>query len=96
MSFVKLISSGAIEYASRVIFDDDKSYSNPTEETLLSHGYKPLIETECPNKEGFTYTYKYEDNGKNINQVWIEEPLPEPEISEEVEEPVESEDDIEG
>lgn len=89
MIFVKLINSGAIEYASRVIFDDEKSYSNPTEETLRAHGYKPLVETECPSEEGYSYTYHFVDAGEQIEKVWDAVKIEEPVV-------LESEDELEG
>lgn len=48
------------------------SYSNPTDETLLSLGYLPLEELECdlPEKEGYWITPKYKKLSDKIVKEW--------------------------
>lgn len=80
--FVKLIGSNHIQNAPKWIDADGKIYSNPSEETLLSHGYKPLSESAKPVKEGYFYTFEYQEKDNYIEKVWVEheiEPEPEPE-----------------
>lgn len=94
--FVKLID-GKIENAPVLLRDDEKTYSNPTETTLRAFGYKPLIKTEKPVRDGYFYDLEYTENTDEIVETWIENeiPQPEPEIIEEpepetpVEEPTE-------
>lgn len=87
--FVKFIDSQNVQPAPKWINADEKIYSNPTEETLLAHGYKPLVETEKPVKEGCYYTFEYQDKENCVEKVWVEHEIePEP-VIEENEEPVE-------
>ena len=92
--FVKLIDE-KIENAPVLLRDDKKTYSNPTETTLRAFGYKPLVKTEKPVRDGYFYDLEYVDNGDEIVETWIENKIPEPEIIEEpepetpVEEPTE-------
>lgn len=47
------------------------SYSNPTDETLLSLGYLPLEEFEKPeNKEGYWVVPKYRKESDKIVKEW--------------------------
>lgn len=51
---------------------DGVSYSNPTDETLLSLGYLPLEEKECnlPKKEGYWITPRYIKETDKIVKEW--------------------------
>lgn len=88
--YVKFIDENNVENAPKVLRDDQNTYANPLPETLGKFGYKPLVETECPNEEGYTYTFKYENHKNNITKVWVAHEIivePEP-VEETVEEPV--------
>ena len=96
--YVKFIDENNVENAPKVLCDDKNTYANPMPETLESFGYKALVETECPNEEGYTYTVKYENHKNNITKVWIAHEIvvePEPVIEETPAENV-SEDDESG
>lgn len=83
--FVKFIDENTVENAPKVLRDDKNTYANPMPETLESFGYKALVEKECPNKDGYTYTVKYENHKNNITKVWISHEIvvePEPVIEE--------------
>ena len=83
--YVKLID-GKIENAPKVLRDDQNTYANPLPETLRAFGYKPLVETECPNEEGYNYTFEYQETENQIEKIWVaHEIIVEPEP---VEEPV--------
>ena len=40
-------------------------------ETLAKFGYKPLVEVECPNEEGYTYTVEYVDSEDQVIKNWV-------------------------
>lgn len=83
--FVKFIDENTVENAPKVLRDDQNTYANPLPEILESFGYKALVETECPDEEGYTYTFKYENHKNNITKVWIAHEIvvePEPVIEE--------------
>lgn len=85
--YVKLID-GKIENAPKVLRDDKNTYANPLPETLGKFGFKPLVETECPNEEGYSYTFEYKETENQVEKIWVaHEIIVEPET---VEEPVEA------
>lgn len=93
--YVKYIDENNVEIAPNPIYGEDKVYANPTHETLVAHGYFPLIETPMPVKEGYYYTYHYELGEETVIRVWDEhevppEPEPEPEPVVEEETPAEN------
>jgi hypothetical protein len=50
---------------------DGVSYSNPTDETLLSLGYLPLVEEEKPTeKDGYWVSPKYHKETDKIVNEW--------------------------
>lgn len=68
MTYGKIIN-GALYYAPNVIDVEDKQIINPTEQLLISQGYKPIIFSEqLENKEGFHVETHYEDDGNFIIQ----------------------------
>lgn len=67
---VKYIDENTIENAPRVIFDKDKVYANPTEETLREHGYLPFEDSDSPDEAGYYFTFRYETDGKKVCKVW--------------------------
>lgn len=86
--YVKLID-GKIENAPKVLRDDKNTYANPLPETLEKFGYKILVETECPNEEGYNYTFEYKETETQIEKIWVAheiivepEPMEEPVIEE--------------
>ena len=69
--YVKFIDENTVEKAPKVLKDELNTYSNPLPETLAKFGYFPLIETECPNEEGYTYTFHYAtDNDTSVLKIW--------------------------
>lgn len=72
MKLVKFINSERIDFAPKLIKDADKTYANPSKAVLMAHGFLPLVETECPNKAGYTYTPLFEKDSKKIIQKWTE------------------------
>ena len=65
------------EYAPRVLIIGDKRIINPKEEHYLQAGYKKIIKTKMPVKEGYYYTSKFVDNGDAIVQEWEEHEITE-------------------
>lgn len=90
--YAKLVEGGLVE-APKVLFDSERTYSNPLPETLVAFGYKPVMEQERPeDKEGFYQISHYEEHDSEIAQVWeyVEMPVEDEPVEEEViEEPVE-------
>lgn len=68
--YVKFIDENTIEKAPRVLKDEHNTYSNPLPETLAKFGYKPLVELECPNEDGYTYTVEYVDSEDQVVKTW--------------------------
>lgn len=60
------------EYAPRVLIIDDVRIINPKEEHYLQAGYKKIIKTEMPVKEGYYYTSKIINNNSIPTQEWKE------------------------
>lgn len=58
--------------------------STDNEAAILELGYKPIIRTEAPVKEGFYYTEKWVETETAIVQVWEEHEQPVEENLEEV------------
>lgn len=86
--YVKFIDENNVENAPKVLRDEQNTYANPMPETLESFGYKALVETECPNEEGYTYTFEYKETENQIEKIWVaHEIIVEPETP--VEEPTE-------
>lgn len=46
--------------------------STDDEGAILELGYKPIIRTDAPTKEGYYYTEKWTDTGAAIVQEWEE------------------------
>ena len=81
--YVKFIDENTIENAPKFLKDDKNTYANPLPETLIKFGYKPLVETDCPNEEGYTYTFEYNETEDQIIKTWVAHEIviePEPEI----------------
>jgi hypothetical protein len=90
--YAKLVEGVLVE-APKVLFDSERTYSNPLPETLVAFGYKPVMEQERPeDKEGFYQVSHYEENDSTITKVWeyVEIPVVEEPVIEE--EPVAEED----
>ena len=67
MTFCKLINGNLIYAESRYIKHEGKIYTNPTEETYRSVGYKPLEFDDYPEmKQGFYIVKKYEETDDKI------------------------------
>lgn len=76
-----ILIDGALNLAPKRIILNDMQIFNPTEEQLLSAGYKTITETDMPEEpapEGQHYEATYEDKGSYIEQVWeLAEAIPE-------------------
>nr|DAI27703.1 MAG TPA: hypothetical protein [Caudoviricetes sp.] len=68
------IIDGKLTYPPHRIVMDGMQIFNPTEEQLLSDGYKTITETPIPEEpapEGQHYEAQYTDSGSTITQSWI-------------------------
>ena len=55
------------------------NYDLLDEEIHLSHGWKPLIETEPPpDEEGYDWGAEYTEDNDSVIQSWVKYELPEP------------------
>lgn len=50
--------------------------STDDEGAILELGYKPIVRTDAPTKEGYYYTEKWTDTGAAIVQEWEEHEQP--------------------
>lgn len=66
------IIDGVLTYPPHRIILNGIQIFNPTEEQLLSAGYKPVTETPMPDDapEGQHYEAQYTDSGDTITQSW--------------------------
>lgn len=68
------IVDGKLTYPPHKIILDGMQIFNPTDEHLISVGYKTIMETpmpEDPAPEGQHYEAQYTDSGDFITQSWI-------------------------
>ena len=89
--FAKLIRENdliKLEPAPVLLRDNEKTYSNPSETTLRAFGYKSLIKTEKPVRDGFYYVLDYAETPTDITEVWLEYEIPAPVVEEPVAESV--------
>lgn len=91
--YAKFRDSTHVENAPRVLHDETRTIINPTPAILLEHGYKPVVETECPGEQGYWYSIEYVEEEEQITKTWVAHEM---EVIEEETEPteMESEDDI--
>lgn len=67
------IIDGKLTYPPHRIVLDGMQIFNPTEEQLISAGYKTITETDMPEEpapEGYHYEATYTDAGDAIMQTW--------------------------
>lgn len=64
-----IIINGVVHPAGSWLSTDDEG-------AILELGYKPIIRTEAPVKDGFYYTEKWVDTGAAIVQEWDEHEIP--------------------
>ena len=66
------IIDGVLTYPPHRIVLDGMQIFNPTEEQLISAGYKPIIETDMPDDapDGQHYEAQYTDGETQITQSW--------------------------
>ena len=69
--FVKLVN-GVLEEAPVLLRDEEKTYSNPSEETLRAFGYKNYVELDMPEGEGKYFRSEYIENDTTITRGWVE------------------------
>lgn len=89
--YVKLINEKTIETAPRVLRNDEKTYSNPSPETLAEFGYLPFVETKMPEIDGYFFTKHYESDGNKVTVVWDKHEILQDEPENQQTEPMESE-----
>lgn len=67
------IINGQLTYPLHRIVLNGMQIFNPTEEQLISAGYKPIIETDMPDDapEGQHYESQYTDEETEITQSWV-------------------------
>ena len=67
------IIDGKLTYPPHRIVLDGMRIFNPTEEQLISAGYKTIVETDMPMDapEGQHYEAQYTDSGTTITQSWV-------------------------
>lgn len=68
-----ILIDGALNLAPKKIILNDMQIFNPTEEQLISAGYKTITETDMPEEpapEGQHYEAMYTDMGDTILQSW--------------------------
>lgn len=83
MRYGKINYFGELEYAPTQLNIDGKIVINPTEEDLLSQGYKLVIEESFPeNKENWNIAKSFEENENDIIVHYLYEPILETEIHE--------------
>ena len=75
------IINGILTYPPNRIVLGGMQIFNPTEEQLLSVGYKPIVETDMPDDapDGQHYEAQYTDGETQITQSWVlveDEPTP--------------------
>lgn len=79
--FAKLIN-GRIEHAPKTIVLPDGRYRcNPLPEDYIQAGWKELVETPMPSKEGFYFVSSWTETETQIIKEWTEKPIPTPEES---------------
>ena len=63
---------GFLSYAPKKIYIGKELIENPSNELLISNGYKNIVETDMPEdvKNGFIYVSTWEENDDSIQQVW--------------------------
>jgi hypothetical protein len=66
------ITNSNFDFAPRILAIGNKRIINPKEKHFLQAGYKKIIKTEMPIKDGYFYVPKYTDQGDSIIQEWIE------------------------
>ena len=64
--------SNKFEYAPRVLIIGDKRIINPKKEHFIQAGYKKIIKTEMPVKDGYYYASKIVDINGIPTQQWEE------------------------
>lgn len=67
------IINGQLTYPPHRIVLSGMQIFNPTEEQLISAGYKPIIETDMPDDapDGQHYEAQYTDGETQITQSWV-------------------------
>ena len=60
------------EYAPRVLIIGDTRIINPKEEHFLQAGYKKIVKTEMPVKDGYYYSSKIINDNGIPTMIWEE------------------------
>lgn len=82
MKFAKL-EEGNLIYAPRPLIVDGLHIFTDDLATHLAMGYKEVALTDEPEvTEGYYSTFVWEETQNQIVQTWVQEPIPEPTISE--------------
>ena len=74
------LENGALVYApSPLIIDGLQAFTNDAV-ILLSHGYKPIVQTDAPTQTGYHAVASWTESATQITQTWtlVEDAAPEP------------------
>ena len=67
------IENGKLIYAPKILkISGSKEVINGSKELYENAGYKEIVYTQIPQKEGVYYTPSFSDDGEVIKQVWLE------------------------
>ena len=64
------VVNGNIEYPPAEFHENGMSIVGFTEEFILQHGYKKIVQSDPPAEDGTAYDATYTDNGDSIVQTW--------------------------
>jgi hypothetical protein len=70
MKYGKIVD-GCFTYAPNPINHDRKRVYNPTEAALSELGYKPIVQSECP-QDGRHYKHEWVETTTEITSVWVD------------------------
>ena len=66
------LKNGIIEYAPNPIEEENGIIWTNDSAVYLEHGYKRIVSTQAPIKEGCYHTFEWVEHETSIEQVWIE------------------------
>lgn len=81
-NYGKINEDGSLEYASVPLVVNGENVWTNIPEVYIAEGYYPIVRTDEPIKEGFYYTFYWEQDGNVIIQKWEEHEIPDEPIAE--------------